>query len=141
MRSHKIWYFISFLPAAAALVLEILPFGAVLNFGSPDGSVNRGYFSYFDMVTFGNANFGPVPTAFFTVLTLLCLLVLLAVRTPSQGFGTAALVCGAAAFLFSLLPNLSMAAYRTDIGMIISILLLAAAVFLVIARIKIRRTG
>ena len=141
MKTYKKWLVIAGVPLVAAFILEILPYGAVLNFGNPDGTVTLVYYSYFDMVTFGNANFGPVPTAWFTVLTLLCILVLFAVRTPSKGFGTAALAFCAAAFLFSLLPVLRRSGYRTDIGVVISILLLAAAVFLVIAGIRIRRTG
>ena len=62
-----------------ALILEILPYGAVCNFMLPsaDGtSVGRfrELYSYFDLTPFGYANFAPMTTAVLT-----CVLVLLIV--------------------------------------------------------------
>ena len=62
-----------------ALILEILPYGAVCNFMRPsaDGtSVGRfrELYSYFDLTPFGYANFAPMITAVLT-----CVLVLLIV--------------------------------------------------------------
>lgn len=62
-----------------ALILEILPYGAVCNFMLPsaDGtSVGRfrELYSYFDLTPFGYANFAPMITAVLT-----CVLVLLIV--------------------------------------------------------------
>ena len=54
------------------LVLEILPYGAVLHFGNPEGAPFRATFSYFDLIPYGYANFGP----FITALLTCCLLVL-----------------------------------------------------------------
>ena len=56
----------------AALVLEILPYGVVLNFGQPDGEPWRRVYSYFSPVPYGYANFGPLISAILT-----CVLVIL----------------------------------------------------------------
>lgn len=57
------------------LILEIIPYGAVLNFGRPaeDGSIGyfRETYSYFDMLPFGYANFAPMITGILTCVALL----------------------------------------------------------------------
>ena len=50
----------------AILVLEVLPYGAVLHFGNPEGEPFRETFSYFDLTPYGYANFGPFITALQT---------------------------------------------------------------------------
>ena len=52
------------------LVLELLPYGAVLHFGNPEGEPLRETFSYFDMTPYGYANFGPFITAILTFVLL-----------------------------------------------------------------------
>ncbi len=58
-----------------ALVLEALPYGAVLNFANPEGEPWRKTFSYFDPITFGYANFGPMLTAILTVVLFILVLI------------------------------------------------------------------
>ena len=57
------------------LILEILPYGAVLNFARPatDGSIGhfRELYSYFDLMPFGYANFAPFITAIISCLVFL----------------------------------------------------------------------
>ncbi len=60
-----------------ALILEILPYGAVCNFANPEGAPWRKTFPYFSLVPFGYANFAPFLTAvitcaIFTVLAIYC---------------------------------------------------------------------
>ena len=59
----------------SAFVLELTPWGAVLNFGRPaeDGTIGyfRETFSYFSLTPFGYANFFPLLTAVLTVILLL----------------------------------------------------------------------
>ena len=63
------------------LILEILPYGAVLNFMRPasseDGSPGhfRELYSYFDLTPFGWANFAPLFTGIITCIILLLLVV------------------------------------------------------------------
>ena len=52
------------------LVLELLPYGAVLHFGNPDGEPLRETFSYFELTPYGYANFGPFITAILTCVLL-----------------------------------------------------------------------
>ncbi len=60
------------------LILEILPYGAALNFMLPsvDGTTVghfRELYSYFDLMPFGYANFAPLITAVITCIILLLL--------------------------------------------------------------------
>ncbi len=57
------------------LILEILPYGAVLNFGNPEGDPLRKTFSYFDLTPFGYANFSPLITAVLTCIVLATLII------------------------------------------------------------------
>ncbi len=50
----------------AAVILEILPCGAVLSFGLDGGEVSESYFSYFSLTPYGYANFLPFITAVLT---------------------------------------------------------------------------
>ena len=65
----------------AALVLELLPYGAVCNFANPEGVPWRRTYSYFDLTPFGYANFAPFLTAVFTCVAIALLLVYLFVGT------------------------------------------------------------
>lgn len=54
----------------AALILELLPNGVVLNFANPEGEPWRHTYSYFSLTPFGYANFGPFLTAILTCVLL-----------------------------------------------------------------------
>ena len=60
------------------LILEALPYGAVLNFIRPAEDGTKGNFrelySYFDLTPFGWANFAPFITAIITCIVFLLLL-------------------------------------------------------------------
>lgn len=56
------------------LILECLPYGAVLNFANPEGAPWRETFSYFSMTPFGYANFAPLITAIITCVVLVLLM-------------------------------------------------------------------
>jgi hypothetical protein len=68
---------------AAAVLLETLPWGAVLNFGQPDGEPFRETFSYFSLTPFGYANFWPLITAVLSC-ALLILSVIAAIRPSTR---------------------------------------------------------
>ncbi len=104
MKRRKLWFVL--LPAAAIL-LELLPYGAVLNFGvqAADGSIDtiRRTYSYFSLTPFGYALFGPLLTA-----VLSCLLVALGVLYLWRGRGKSALKgLSIVAVLLSLSPLLN----------------------------------
>ena len=75
MKKKKI--FLLILPILA-LILEIIPCGAVCVFANPDGEVTRKLYSYFSLVPYGYANFSPlivgVLTCIITALTVIYLI-------------------------------------------------------------------
>lgn len=89
--------------AAAALALELLPFGAVLVFAEPDGTVTLNY-SYFSITPFGFANFAPLLTGALTAAVLL--LMLIAAISRRRGVKNAAFICTVICAGISLLPLL-----------------------------------
>ncbi len=60
---------------AVALILEILPYGAVCNFAVSPEKAQRKTFSYFSLVPYGYANFTPFITALITCVVFALLLV------------------------------------------------------------------
>lgn len=121
MIKRRIW------PAILSLItiiLELLPTGAVLNFAKSPTEEVRKTFSYFSLVPFGYASFGPLLTAVATcALFVLALVYLLSGKCrPAVGAVSAvALVC-------SLLPLISGLRYFSVTGAAISVVLAAATV-------------
>lgn len=109
----------------AAIVLEIVPYGAVLNFANPEGAPCRKTYSYFSLTPFGYANFGPFITAILTCVLLVLIVVYL--FKPRKGLNTAIMNVSGFATAASLMPWMFGMSYITVIGVLISILL--AAVF------------
>ena len=104
------------------LVLEALPYGAVLIFADMEESLYQ-TFSYFSLTPFGYANFGPFVTSVLT-----CLLLLLGVISAlryRKGLNTTIIVVSAVAFVASLAPLFFGIDYFTIIGAVISVLLAA----------------
>ena len=69
--------FLPLICPTAALILEALPWGAVLNFARPEGEPTRQTYSYFSLMPFGYANFWPLITAVLTCVLLITALVAL----------------------------------------------------------------
>jgi hypothetical protein len=113
---------------AAAVILALLPGGAVLNFGQPDGEPIRETFSYFSLTPFGYANFSPFLSALATCAMLL-LLSLYCFFNKEKVFKTVK-VTAAIAFVLSLCPLLLGVAYYSVIGGLITIALGAELLFL-----------
>jgi len=57
------------------LVLEILPYGAVCIFATSPTERIKETFSYFDLISFGYANFAPLITAIMTCVIFLLLII------------------------------------------------------------------
>ena len=113
-----------------ALVLEILPYGAVCNFANPEGEPWRRTYSYFDLTPFGYANFAP-----FIVALLTCVLIILIVVSlvSKKGMKAPILVVSAIATVLSLAPLLYGIRFFSVVGALISV---ALAITTVIAFIK-----
>lgn len=120
----------------SALILEILPCGAVLNFAvqAEDGTIEtlRQTFSYFDLRPFGYANFAPLITAVLTCVILL----LAAVHLFTGKLRRAVGICSGIAFVISLLPLCFGISYFSVVGALISALLLAQTLAALLKRAK-----
>ena len=104
-----------------ALILELLPNGAVLNFANPEGEPWCRTYSYFSMMPFGYANFGPLITAILTCVLLV--LVVIYLFKPRKELNIAILNVSGFATAASLLPLIFGCDYITVIGVIITALL------------------
>ena len=113
-----------------ALVLEILPYGAVCNFANPEGEPWRRTYSYFDLTPFGYANFAP-----FIVALLTCVLIILIVVSlvSKKEMKAPILAVSAIATVLSLAPLLYGIRFFSVVGALISV---ALAITTVIAFIK-----
>ncbi len=114
----------------AALVLEALPFGAVCNFANPEGEPFRQTYSYFSLVPYGYANFGPFITALLTVfLAALCIIYIF---FGADKMKRAIIVVGGAATAISLTPLLYGISFFSLVGGFITVTLAAATALAVI---------
>lgn len=120
---------------AAAVILEALPYGAVLNFAPGPGETLRQTFSYFSLIPFGYANFGPFLTALFTCIILI--ISIINIFADSRKMRKVTAVFSAAAFCTSLMPLMFGVNYFTVIGGVISAIL--AAEFCITAFAKDKR--
>ena len=102
-------------------ILELLPYGVVLNFANPEGEPWRRTYSYFSMMPFGYANIGPLITAILTCVLLVLVVVYL--FKPRKGLNTAILNVAGFATAASIMPLMFGFDYITVIGVIITALL------------------
>ncbi len=121
---------------AFAFVLELLPYGAVLNFANPEGEPFRRTFSYFDLTPFGYANFGPFITAVLTV-ALMALATVYAINGGKTVYIAMTAVSGIAT-LSSLSPLLYGASFFSAVGAAISGALCAQLVLLLLSYKKLQ---
>ena len=123
MKKRKIFLLIL---SCLALFLEALPYGAVLIFATPEGEGIRKLYSYFDLVTFGYANFAPMLVAISTVIIVILSVASLFFRLGAllralRGFSVAAaLVSFAPVLLFGV-------RYFSVVGALISVVLICVA--------------
>ena len=114
----------------SALVLEILPYGAVLNFGNPEGEPFRKTYSYFSMMPYGYANFGPLITAILTCIMLVIIVISILIK---KDWSKELSVISVFATLASLAPLLMGIDDFSFVGAMISACIFAS---FVISRIK-----
>lgn len=121
--------FFLLLPPLCALILEALPYGAVLIFKvqTEDGNFEtiRVLSSYFDPTNYGYANFGPLIAAVLTCAIILCAVLYFFIPKAA----TPLKIVSVAACVASLLPLLFGLEYFSAFGTAISILLGVESVF------------
>ena len=110
------------------VILELLPYGAVCNFGNPEGEPWRETFSYFDLTPFGYANFAPLLTAIITCLVFI--LILLFFLKGNPGLAIKAKNILYVAVVMSLGPLVFGLAYYSVIGALITASLMAELLLL-----------
>lgn len=121
---------ISLIVLATTLILQILPYGAVLIFSSGPNERIKQTFSYFSLTPFGYANFFPFLTAILTLfITILSAISIIRgmkdIRLPNMAF-----ICTIIALMCSIIPILMFGiAYMSIVGIAISILLLISVIF------------
>ena len=71
MIKNRKWPIIILTMIIIVFILELLPYGAVLNFANLDGEPLRKTYSYFNPTPYGYANFGPFITAILTCVLLI----------------------------------------------------------------------
>ena len=113
--------FIMLCTTLTALVLEILPYGAVCNFANPEGEPWRYTYSYFDLTPFGYANFAPFIVALLTCALMVMIVVSLVSKKPMR---TPVLTVSAVATVLSLAPLLFGISYFSVVGACISVAML-----------------
>ena len=98
MKKYKITLLVS---VVAAIIIEALPFGAVCNFATPEKTITQ-TFSYFSLIPYGYANFGPFLTAVSTCILFIFAIILF---TPkAKKIITAAAVISGFSLFTSVLP-------------------------------------
>ena len=106
------------------IVLEILPYGAVLVFAPSPTDRVRETFSYFSLTPFGYANFAPFITAMLTCVVLLLALISIKQKKVCKALFIVSLV----AAVISLLPLAFGFSYFSIVGVIITLMLAAESV-------------
>lgn len=107
--------------SAVTLILELLPYGAVLNFANSEGEPFRRTFSYFSLTPFGYASFGPFLTAVMTS-ALLVLSAIYFFKTTEKVLKAVKLV-SFLALISSISPFFMGFRYFSVVGVLISVCL------------------
>ena len=109
----------------SALVLEILPYGAVCNFGNPEGEPWRVTYSYFSMIPYGYGDFGPLITAILTCIMLIIIVISILIK---KDWNKSIRVISVIATLTSLAPLIFGISNFSIVGAMISACILATFV-------------
>ena len=115
----------------SALVLEILPYGAVCNFANPEGPPHRVTYSYFSMIPYGYGDFGPLITAILSCVMLVIIVLSILLK---KDWSRSISIISAIATIASLAPLMFGISNFSIVGAMISTCILAT---FVISRIKI----
>ena len=131
MKKYKITLLVS---VVAAIIIEALPFGAVCNFATPEKTITQ-TFSYFSLIPYGYANFGPFLTAVSTCILFIFAIILF---TPkAKKIITAAAVISGFSLFTSVLPLIMFGGSCFNlVSVFISLLMLLQFVVIMIIKSK-----
>ncbi len=80
-RSRKI---LALIPLVLAIILEILPLGAPINFYTPSGGTNTKVYSYFSLMPYGYGNFAPLIVGILSCMALVLAVVGIFAKIPKK---------------------------------------------------------
>lgn len=132
--SNKAYYLTAVALQGIALVLEILPIGAVMVFAPSPGERSIEIFSYFSLLPVGYANVTPMLTGILTLAVILLGIIVLFNFDKSAKLRKAAFICSIVSLLFSIVPlflfgtvAMTAASYAVSGAILLSICLQAVA--------------
>lgn len=114
-----------------SVIAEVLPYGAVCNFATPEETITKTY-SYFSLVPYGYANFGPFITAMLTCI--LCVTAILIFTHVAEKTVKVSLIICTVALVTSLMPLMFGLSCYNYVSLAVSLLILAQLI--VIIKIK-----
>lgn len=123
----KALYAVSIVFQITALLLELLPLGAVLVFAAGPTKRVRHTCSYFDLTLVGYGNFTPMITGILTALAVLLGIIVLCRYGKTKKYKSAVFACSVIAAAASLVPLLLFgSAYMTVVSYMITVLMVAS---------------
>lgn len=132
--TNKAYYSAAIALQGAALILEILPIGAVMVFATSPTEHTIEICSYFSLLPVGYANITPMLTGILTVVIILLGVIVLFKFDKAPKFRKAAFICSIVSLLFSIVPlflfgavGMTTASYAVSGAILLSICLQAVA--------------
>lgn len=121
---------ISLAALAAAIVLELQPNGVIMRWWTPPGvETIPDYYSYFDMLPFGYANFSPFITALLTVAATIFTVIIMFLGKRFYKPQNVLFVCIIVTVAVSVCPFVFSFRNTTKISFLITLALVISAVF------------
>ena len=102
--TDRVYYLAALALQGVALVLEMLPIGAVMVFATSSTERTIEVYSYFSMLPVGYANFAPLLTGILTILIILLGVIALFRFDKTASIRRTIFVCSIISLLFSIVP-------------------------------------
>ena len=102
--TDRVYYLAALALQGVALVLEMLPIGAVMVFATSPTERTIEVYSYFSMLPVGYANFAPLLTGILTILIILLGVIALFRFDKAASIRRTIFVCSIISLLFSIVP-------------------------------------
>lgn len=130
----RMYYGTAIAMLCVALILEILPIGAVMIFAASPSERIKEVYSYFSLLVLGYANFTPMLTGILTIATLFFGAIAVLRFDKASGLRNAVFICSSIALLLSIVPlflfgaaGMTAASYAVSGAIFLSICLQAVA--------------
>ena len=131
---NKVYYLAAIMFQCAALILEILPIGAVMVFAAGPNQRITEIYSYFSLLPLGYENVTPMLTGILTVVIMVLGVISVFKFDIASKLKKAVFICSVLSFLFSIIPlflfgkiGMTAASYTISGAIFLSICMQAAA--------------